>query len=76
LDLEQRVIDRAKAAGGRVTVAEVAADCDLKLEESKRLLERFVLAGAAEMLVTDDGILVYRFPDFLSPERKARAREF
>lgn len=74
-DREQRILDRAKAVGGRLTVAEVAADCDLGLEDSKRILDHFVVNGAAEMLVTDDGILVYRFPGFLSTERKARARD-
>lgn len=75
-ELEQRILDFAKQAGGRVTVPEVAADCDLSLEDSKRLLDHFVLDEAADALVTDDGIMVYRFHGFLSPERKARARDF
>ena len=75
LEREQQVLDRAKAAGGRVTVPEIAADCDLSLKDSKLLLDRFVLAGAAEMLVTDDGILVYRFAGFLSSEQKATASD-
>ncbi len=72
---EQRILDRAKAAGGRVTIPEIAADCDLSLQDSKQLLDEFVLEGAAEMLVTDDGILVYRFAGFLSSEKKARASD-
>lgn len=72
-DREQRILDRARALGGRVTVAEIAADCDLSLEDSKRLLDRFAVAGAAEVLVTDDGIMVYDFPGFVSKEQKARA---
>lgn len=72
---EHRILDRAHALGGRVTVAEIAAECDLSLEDSKRLLDRFAVTGAATVLVTDDGIMVYDFPGFISKEQKARAEE-
>ena len=72
---EQRILDLAERQRGRVTVAEVAARCDLPVQESKAALDRLVLHGAAELQVSEGGVLVYVFPGFLSDEEKARAGE-
>ena len=64
----------AVASGGRVTVIEVAGNCSFSVEESKRLLDRFVVNAAAELLVAEDGTLVYDF-NVLSAKEKARAQD-
>ena len=58
---EMRVQAFAGGSGGRVTVLEVAANCDLTAEEAKRTLDRLAAEGSAAVRVTDDGILVYIF---------------
>ena len=70
---EQRVLDLAERQGGRVTVAEVASRCDLTVDASKAALDQLVLHGVAELQVSEQGVLVYVFPGFLSDEEKARA---
>jgi hypothetical protein len=70
---EKAVLAYAVAAGGRVTVIEVAGSCGFGIEESKRILDRFVVNAAAELLVADDGTLVYDF-NVLSAREKARAQ--
>jgi hypothetical protein len=71
---EQAVLDLAASAGGRVTLVEVAARCDLTIEEATDILNKLAARGAAEMLVADDGTVVYDF-DILSAAEKGRATE-
>lgn len=75
-DRERRVLRLAEKERGRVTVPEVAARCDMTVEEAKALLDRLVVHDVAEIHVTDSGVLVYVFPGFLSDRDKARARDF
>ena len=72
---EQRILDYAATTGGRVTLAEVAAHCNLSVDESRAALDKLVLQGVSEQLVSDRGVLVYTFPGFLSAEEKARASD-
>lgn len=73
---ERRVLRFAERERGRVTIPEVATNCDLSLADSKQALERLVLAEVAEIQVTQSGVLVYVFPGFLSDEDKAKATDF
>lgn len=73
---ERRVLRFAERERGRVTVPEVATQCDMSLADSKATLDRLVLAEVAQIQVTQAGILVYVFPGFLSDEEKARATDF
>ncbi len=70
---DQCILDLARAERGRVTVEEVAAHCDLGIDEAKQALDRFAVQRVAEMQVSERGILVYLFPGFLSDEEKRRA---
>ena len=72
---EQRILRFAAVEHGRVTVAEVAAACQLDLESAKRELDRLVVEEAATMEVTDDGVLVYAIRGFLSDSEKEAASE-
>jgi hypothetical protein len=70
---EQRILDFAEQEGGRVTVAEIAARCDLPVDDSKVALDRLVAQGVAELHVAERGVLVYIFPGFLSDAEKSGA---
>lgn len=71
--LERRVLDFARAHDGRVTLAEVAEACDVPVTEAKALLDALTKQGVADLTMTDQGILVYRFSGFLSAAEKAKA---
>jgi hypothetical protein len=73
-DRRQDVLSYATSGGGRVTVVEVAGRCHLSVEESEAILNDFAAREIAELLVTEDGTVVYDF-NILSNKEKARARE-
>jgi hypothetical protein len=75
-DPERCILALAEARRGRLTVDEVAAHCQLGLEQAKQLLDRLTAREAARMLVTEDGVVVYHFPGFLSPSEKDAAADF
>jgi hypothetical protein len=72
---EKRVLALAAKLGGRTTVAEAAARCSLTIEESREVLERLVSQSVAELLVADDGTMVYAISGLLTPEAKAAAAD-
>ena len=72
---EQRILGVAEKEQGRVTVLEVASRCDLTSGEAKALLDDLVLRGVAQLHVSEDGVLVYVFPDFLPGPGRARRRQ-
>lgn len=65
-DLEQQVLALAKLAHGKLTVAEVALQCKLTIEESKAILDKMAAQGVAEMQFTDNGNFFYLFSSFLA----------
>jgi hypothetical protein len=73
VDRDQCILDLARSAHGRVTVAEVASHCDLTLDESKKALDQFAVHDVAEVYVSADGVMVYCFPGFMSDEETRRA---
>ena len=75
-DRERQVLRFAEKEHGRVTIPEVAANCDMTIAEAKVTLDRLVTLQAASLQVTQSGILVYVFPGFMSDEDKARASDF
>jgi hypothetical protein len=72
---EKRVLALAARVGGRTTVAEAAARCGLTVEESREVLERLASQSVAEILVADDGTLVYAIAGLLTAEAKAAAAD-
>jgi hypothetical protein len=75
-DREREVLRLAEIEHGRLTVTETAARCDLTIAEAKEALDRLAAQQAAEIQVTQNGVLVYVFPGFLSDDDKSRARDF
>ena len=70
---EQCILNLAETSGGRVTIPEVATHCKLSVETSKRVLDRLARDGAAEMLVSQHGVVIYAFGGFVSEQEKASA---
>jgi hypothetical protein len=73
-DKRQEVLSYSTSGGGRVTVVEVAGRCQLPVEETEAILNDFAAREIAELLVADDGTVVYDF-NILSSKEKARAKE-
>ena len=63
----------AAAKEGRLTAAEVALHCQLTVGESSKILDALAAQGAAQLLVADDGTVVYAIAGLLSPQAKAAA---
>jgi hypothetical protein len=70
---EKRVLALCAKLGGRTTVAEAAARCGLTVDASREVLERLASQGVAEILVADDGTVVYAISGLLTTEAKAAA---
>src|SRR4051812_11649072 len=66
---EQAVLALAANVGGRVTMVEVAGKCDLTIGEAETILNNLAAHGAVEMLIAEDGTVVYDF-DILTKKEK------
>ena len=60
-DSEKIVLQLAKKRHGELTVAAVAANSALSLEQAKETLGQLNIKGFNEMDVSDAGIIVYKF---------------
>ena len=54
----------ARAAKGRLNAYEVAAATQLNVDQSHQELEELVKRDVTELWVTDEGGIVYVFPEF------------
>lgn len=70
-EVEQIVLACVKQHGGRVTIAEVAAETELTFTEAKKVLEELARAGACTVDVTEQGAFIYEFTG-LMPREPAR----
>lgn len=73
--LEVKVLQLAKANGGRVTPAEVALACGVSLDQATAELDGLVARSYAELLVSDGGDVVYDIKGIMSAKEKAAAEE-
>lgn len=60
----QSILQLAQAQKGCITVSEVVMACELPVTRSQTLLTELVDKGIAIMEVSDNGAMLYRFPDF------------
>jgi len=60
--VENQILNIAKAEGGRVTVALVAASSDLSMADSESILTRLAKDGLVRLDIDADGDNVYVFP--------------
>ena len=71
---QNQIVRLARQKGGRLMVAETAADTGLMVQEAEEILRELADGGYAEIEVTDSGMVVYRFPEFLFSHEKRWAR--
>jgi predicted transcriptional regulator len=71
LEQEQIILALAKTAKGRLTVAEVALRCNLSIEDSQAILDKFAAQGVANLQFTDEGNSIYLFSSFLAEPKPA-----
>lgn len=72
-DPESMVLKLAAAGGGRVTIAEVAAQTPLSVDEATQAVATLSRRGMAEAIVIEGGVVVYEFKGLLSLEAKTGA---
>jgi hypothetical protein len=68
--IEQRVLAAARRHRGHLTPVSAAADGDLTVDQAREELERLAKENACLMDVSDEGLVVFRFPEFESTETK------
>jgi len=61
---ERIVLNIARSQGGRITILDVVIDSVLLENEVERVLDKLCARGIAEVNVSDDGLIVYEFPNF------------
>jgi hypothetical protein len=71
---EAELLRLAEEHGGKLTVVEATRALAIGSEEVTSTLEGMAVRGLAEMEVTDDGLLVYAFPDLKRLAGKATAK--
>ncbi len=62
---EKVLLSTAKSRNGTITATELVEVLNLNLDESTNLLNSFVLRGIATTDVNSNGIIIYKFPEFL-----------
>jgi len=73
-EMEKNILKVVKAKEGIVTVAEIAAETNLDLENSKKFLDNFCDRGFASVSVTESGSIVYGFKGFLTKDEKDKVK--
>jgi len=68
--VELRLLEIVRSSGGRLTAAEASLEARLPFETVLARLERLADRGACGRLVTEDGVVVYRFAEFEHPAAK------
>jgi hypothetical protein len=64
-NLEARVFKLANRRKGRITVSDVVIETGLGVHEAEELLQSMVDNVRVTMEVTDDGMVLYEFPEIL-----------
>jgi hypothetical protein len=72
--LEAELLRLATLHAGRITVVEAVAELGVTPEEATRALDRMATRGAADVEITDSGLLVYSFWDVRHLAEKSTAR--
>ncbi|MCX7879215.1 MAG: hypothetical protein N2517_00955 [Ignavibacteria bacterium] len=62
-ELDSKVLSLAKLNKGVLTPATLSIQAIISIEEAKKILESYVERGIAQVDVTEEGVVVYVFPD-------------
>ncbi len=68
-DKSRRILEVARSNRGKITAMSAAIDADLEIDESMILLDNLVNKGIAVLEVSDEGSLIYCFPDLRLPQQ-------
>ncbi len=71
--IEERVLGAARRLRGHVTAVSAAVDGGVTIEQAREELELLAKENACLMDVSSDGLVVFRFPEFETPESKPSA---
>lgn len=63
--LETELMRLAEKYKGQLKVTDVTVNLSLSLDDSKSLLEKYVVKGLASTEVTNEGTIIYIFKDFV-----------
>ncbi len=69
LNMENRILRVAQRSGGQVSVAKAALQIDASIEETETMLNSLASRGHANVEVSDEGQVLYIFPDFLDRDK-------
>ncbi len=69
------ILNLAQQSDGDVTLLQVAAETGLSIEQSRILLEDLVTQGLSQMVVDEDGVMLYAFPDLNPQALKPKYRQ-
>ena len=64
--LESRIFRLAARLGGRVTISDVVIETDFPVAEAEQLMDHLVDGSHVRMEVTDEGMVVYEFPEIMA----------
>jgi hypothetical protein len=70
VDREKEVLKVAAGHGGNVTVLQIANETSLSIEEARTALDNMAKRGYVQLLVDENGILRYEFPEFSNIKKK------
>jgi hypothetical protein len=62
---EKEILRAARRESGRLTPTVAALKSSVSIEDAEKILKKLVDHGYADMEVTDDGRILYVFPEFL-----------
>ena len=68
-NLEQAILSLAAERDGIVTPARVALSAEVGVERARNALDRLVRQGFADVRVSEAGVMLYVFPEFIVEER-------
>ncbi|MDF2960110.1 MAG: hypothetical protein K0S39_1845 [Paenibacillus sp.] len=71
LRTEKEILNLAHTKGGILSVAEVAMNTRLSMEEAELVLDSFVKRNFVEIKVADSGAVFYEFPGIKPKERES-----
>lgn len=70
---EKEILRAARREAGKLTPTIAALKSSVSIEDAEKILKKLVDHGYADMEVTDDGRILYVFPEFL-PEGESHPR--
>lgn len=68
------ILNLAKTSSQDLTVLQVASETGLSIDQSRQILEDLVTEGLAQMIVDDEGVILFSFPELRSLRPRPQAQ--